>query len=67
MSHEDPRAPGPGPLLGLRAAIVFLLGLLAGVGAGVLTVLAGGGLASATLTGAAAAGAGVLFFHSIID
>lgn len=54
------------PLLGQRAAIVLLLGVLVGLGAGVLTVLAGESAASGVLAGGAAFAAAVLFFHTII-
>ncbi|MFE0256211.1 hypothetical protein [Streptomyces sp. NPDC059010] len=46
----------PQPLLALRTAIILLLGVLTALGAGVLTVLAGG----------ATFAAAVLFFHTII-
>ncbi|MEV7216693.1 hypothetical protein AB0O31_26820 [Kitasatospora cineracea] len=56
-----------GPLLGQRAAVIFLLGALVGLGAGVCTVLAGGSPAGGVLAGGAAFGASVMFFHAIID
>ncbi|MFF4978252.1 hypothetical protein [Streptomyces sp. NPDC001083] len=56
----------PQPLLGLRTAIILLLGVLTTLGAGVLTVLAGGSAASGVLAGGAAFAAAVLFFHTII-
>lgn len=58
--------PG-GPLISQRAAIVLLLGALTALGAGVLTVLAGGALASGVLAGGAAFAASVLFFNAIIS
>jgi hypothetical protein len=58
--------PG-GPLLGQRAAIILLLGVLTALGAGVLTVLAGGATASAVLAGGAAFAGAVLFFNTIIN
>ncbi|MCZ4120217.1 hypothetical protein [Streptomyces sp. H39-S7] len=59
--------PNPEPsLLSQRAAVVFLLGVLAAVAAAVLTVLAGGALADGLLAGGGAFVAGVLFFHTII-
>ncbi|MER7196693.1 hypothetical protein CG723_40975 [Streptomyces sp. CB01635] len=61
MTNQNPQ-----PLLGLRTALVLLLGCLVALGAGVLTMLAGGHVASAALAGGAAFGAGVLFFHTII-
>ncbi|MBB6081948.1 hypothetical protein [Streptomyces paradoxus] len=54
------------PLLSLRTAIILLLGVLCGLSAGILTVLAGGPVASGILTGGAAFTAAVLFFHTII-
>ncbi|WP_326726410.1 hypothetical protein [Streptomyces phaeochromogenes] len=54
------------PLLGLRTAIILLLGVLTALGAGILTVLAGAAVASGILTGGAAFAAAVLFFHTII-
>ncbi|MCS0637513.1 hypothetical protein NX801_17940 [Streptomyces sp. LP05-1] len=53
-------------LLSLRAALVLLLAALAGVGAGVLTALAGEGAARGTLCGLAAAGLAVPFFDRLI-
>ncbi|MEU5609726.1 hypothetical protein AB0H03_13505 [Streptomyces sparsogenes] len=58
--------PNPQPLLSLRAAIILLLGVLTALGAGALTVLAGGTIASGVLAGGAAFAAAVLFFHTII-
>jgi hypothetical protein len=57
--------PG-GPLLDQRTVIILLLGVLTAVGAGVLTVLAGGAVASGILTGGGAFAAAVLFFNAII-
>ncbi|REK90487.1 hypothetical protein DY245_10055 [Streptomyces inhibens] len=54
-------------LLSQRAAVIFLLGALIALGAGVLTCCNGGTLASAALVGGAAFGAGVTFFHTVID
>lgn len=55
-----------GPLLGQRAAIILLLGVLAGLGTGILAVLAGESPASGILAGGAAFATAVLFFHTII-
>ncbi|WP_329240833.1 hypothetical protein OG223_53080 [Streptomyces sp. NBC_01478] len=55
------------PLLSLRTALILLLGVLTGVGAGVLTVAAGGVLAAELLTNGAAFAGAVIFFHTIID
>lgn len=54
------------PLLDQRAALILLLGVLSALGAGVLTALSGGNVASAVLAGGAAFPVGVLFFHTII-
>ncbi|MEU8685436.1 hypothetical protein [Streptomyces sp. NPDC048611] len=54
-------------LLSQRAAVIFLLGALTAIGAGVLTLLNGGTPASATLVGGASFGAAVTFFHTVID
>jgi hypothetical protein len=64
---QNTQQPGNQPLLGLRSAIVLLLGALTGVGAGVLTYLTQRSLPAAALTAGAGFGAGVLFFHTIID
>ncbi|MFI0777317.1 hypothetical protein [Streptomyces sp. NPDC021212] len=56
----------PQPLLSLRTAIILLLGVLTGLGAGILTVLAGGAVASGGLACGAAFAAALLFFHTII-
>lgn len=58
--------PNPRPLLTLRTAIILLLGILTALGAGALTVLAGGAIASGILAGGGAFAAAVLFFHTII-
>ncbi|MFK0180517.1 hypothetical protein ACIQVR_31610 [Streptomyces xanthochromogenes] len=62
MPHNNSHAP----LLSQRAAFVLLLGILTAVAATVLTVLAGGALASGLLAGGAAFAAGVAFFNMII-
>jgi hypothetical protein len=62
----DVNSQSPQPLLGQRTAIILLLGVLTALGAGVLTVLAGGTIAGGVLTGGAAFAAAVLFFHTII-
>jgi drug/metabolite transporter (DMT)-like permease len=63
---QNTQQSGRQPLLGLRSAIVLLLGVLTGIGAGVLTYLAQRSLPAAVLAVGAAFGAGVLFFHTII-
>ncbi|MFE4177457.1 hypothetical protein ACFRR7_36385 [Streptomyces sp. NPDC056909] len=65
MTH-DTQQPAGQPLLGLRSAIVLLLGVLTGTGAGVLTYLAQRSLPAAALAAGASFGAGVMFFHAII-
>jgi hypothetical protein len=64
---QNTQQPGTQPLLGLRSAIVLLLGILTGIGAGVLTYLTQHSLPAAALAAGAGFGAGVLFFHTIID
>ncbi|MFE0427245.1 hypothetical protein [Streptomyces sp. NPDC058953] len=54
------------PLLSLRATLVLLLAVLAGVGAGVLTGFAGEGTARSVLCGFAAAGLAVPFFDRLV-
>ncbi|WP_405669566.1 hypothetical protein [Streptomyces sp. NBC_01530] len=55
-------------LLTMRAALVLLLGVLAGAGAGALTALSGrGGWAEAVLAGTAACAGAVAFFNWVID
>lgn len=54
------------PLLSLRATLVFLLALLAGVAAGGLTALAGEGPPRSVLAGLTVAGAAVAFFNWLI-
>ncbi|MFI0811760.1 hypothetical protein [Streptomyces echinatus] len=68
MSRPDRERPGPaGPLLTQRAAIVFLLAALAGVGATVLTALSGTVWPVAVSVGGGTAASAVLFFKEIID
>ncbi len=55
------------PLLSLRSAVVFLIGLQAAVAAGYLTYAAGSPLATAALAGGAAFGATVAFARSAIS
>ncbi|MEV5898417.1 hypothetical protein [Streptomyces sp. NPDC052127] len=65
MTHDTRQRAGQ-PLLGLRSAIVLLLGVLTGTGAGVLTYLGQRSLPAAALAAGAGFGAGVMFFHAII-
>lgn len=55
------------PLLSLRSALVFLLALLAGTAAGVLTAVTGEGTARSLLAGLAVVGLTVPFFNRLID
>ncbi|MGW4028644.1 hypothetical protein ACWEFL_04865 [Streptomyces sp. NPDC004838] len=54
------------PLLGQRAAIILLLGVLAALGAAVLTIAADGAPAGAALAAGTAFAGAVLFFNTII-
>ncbi|MFE4832123.1 hypothetical protein [Streptomyces sp. NPDC056672] len=54
-------------MLNQRAAIIFLLGALAGIGTGCLTLLATNPWPVAVTAGAATAAAAVLFFDRIIE
>ncbi|GAB1334741.1 hypothetical protein ACE1SV_13310 [Streptomyces sp. E-15] len=60
------RPDGDGPLLTQRAALVFLLAALSGLGAAVLAALAGSGWPVAVTVGATGSASGVLFFKQII-
>ncbi|MEW2611109.1 hypothetical protein AB0937_13025 [Streptomyces sp. NPDC047880] len=64
---QNTQQPGTRQVLGLRNAIILLLGVLTDIGAGVLTYLAQHSLPAAALAAGAGFGAGVLFFHTIID
>ncbi|MEU0256835.1 hypothetical protein ABZ299_31160, partial [Streptomyces sp. NPDC006184] len=59
--------PGSGPLLTQRAAMVFLLAALAGIGATVLAALAGNAWPVAVSVGSGTSATAVLFFREIID
>jgi len=54
-------------LLSLRTALILLLGVLTGTGAGLLTAASGGVVADGFLTGGAAFAGAVMFFHVIIS
>jgi hypothetical protein len=56
-----------GPLLSQRAAVVFLLAALVGVGAAVLSALAGNAWPLAVSVGSGASAMAVVFFNQIID
>ncbi len=65
--HSPQATTGPGSaLIGLRSALVLVLGILVGTGAGILTYLAQHNAATAVLAGGAAFAGSVLFFHNII-
>jgi hypothetical protein len=55
------------PLLSARTALVLLIAVLVGIGAGVLTVLGGHHGFEAILVGIGALGAATKFFHWLID
>ncbi|NUQ99984.1 MAG: hypothetical protein HOY79_26695 [Streptomyces sp.] len=59
------------PLLTMRSALILLLGVLVGVGAGVLTARSDGGVggvgARSVMVGTTAFAAAVAFFNSVID
>jgi hypothetical protein len=59
--------PPPGPLLSIRAALILLIAVVIGLGAGILGYLANGGIATAVLTGGAGAGGALTLFHTLID
>jgi hypothetical protein len=58
--------PPADPLLTVRAAVVLLLSLLAGVSAAVLTYLAYHSVPGAVLAGGSAAGGAILLFNTVI-
>ncbi|MEU9779292.1 hypothetical protein [Streptomyces sp. NPDC047968] len=72
---QEPRPPatpenahhGQEPLLSLRAALIFLLGLLVATCAGVLSSRGGAPLETALLTAGAAFVGAVVFFRSMIS
>ncbi|MFF8773543.1 hypothetical protein [Kitasatospora sp. NPDC015120] len=56
-----------GPLLGQRAAVVFLLGVICAATAGVLTSLSGAAPATGFLAAGGTFVTAVAFFHMIIE
>ena len=54
------------PLLSVRAAVVFLLAILSGLGAGVLAHIAEHNVAESILTGSAATATALLVFNQLI-
>ncbi|MEV3969459.1 hypothetical protein AB0K68_15115 [Streptomyces sp. NPDC050698] len=68
MAQADRDGPGrDGPLLSQRAAIVFLLAALVGIGATVLAALAGHVWPVAVSVGGGVLAPAVMFFNQIID
>ncbi|MEU5637752.1 hypothetical protein ACIA8I_34635 [Streptomyces rishiriensis] len=68
MAQANRRRSGrDGPLLTQRAAVVFLLAALVGIGATALSVLAGNTWPVAVSVGGGVVAPAVLFFHQIID
>ncbi|TYB47798.1 hypothetical protein [Actinomadura chibensis] len=63
MTRPDPRHK---PLLTPRTALVLLLAVLSGIGAGLLALAADHGAAESIMTGCGAAAAGVPFFDQLI-
>jgi hypothetical protein len=57
---------GSGPLLTVRAALIFLLALTVGTAAAVLAYLATRSAPGAALTGGSAAGGAILLFNSVV-
>ncbi|MFI9586952.1 hypothetical protein ACIHCQ_35185 [Streptomyces sp. NPDC052236] len=54
-------------LLTTRSALILLLAVLCGIGAGILTTFAGVGPAEAVLSGVTAFGFTVPFFNTLVD
>jgi hypothetical protein len=54
------------PLIALRSAMIILIGVLCGLGAGALTAWSGAHIAQAILAGFAATAAGIAFFHWLV-
>ncbi|MGW0862456.1 MULTISPECIES: hypothetical protein [Streptomyces] len=68
MEHGNrTKGDGNGPLLSQRAAVVFLLAALVGIGAGVLSCVAGNAWPLAVSVGGGASAMAVVFFNQIID
>jgi hypothetical protein len=57
----------PPPLLTERAALILLLAVLTGLGAGILTYLSGQNPPAAGLAGFGACGGALALFHTIIS
>ncbi|MEV5435602.1 hypothetical protein AB0K80_06150 [Streptomyces sp. NPDC052682] len=68
MEHENRTSDdGKAALLSQRAAVVFLLAALVGIGAAVLAALAGQVWPLAVSVGSGAGAMAVVFFNQIID
>jgi hypothetical protein len=59
-------APPPGPLLSVRTALVLLIAVVVGLGAGILGYFSSGGIATATLIGSGGAGSALALFHTLL-
>ena len=57
----------PGPLLTIRAALILLIAVVAGLVAGVLGYFAHGEIATAVLVGGGAGGGALALFHTLLD
>ncbi|GAA1343300.1 hypothetical protein GCM10009660_31670 [Catellatospora bangladeshensis] len=66
MTTSDPAPCDPAPLVGLRAALIMTLAVLAGIGAGVLAALARYHPAEAVLVGCTATAAAAALFNWVI-
>ncbi|SCE29436.1 hypothetical protein GA0115244_122575 [Streptomyces sp. DvalAA-19] len=62
----DPQQPGEGPLVSLRTAVIFLIGIFLGLIVGGLTHLDGHSTAMAVLTGLGATGVSIPVLHVMI-
>ncbi len=68
VTHEEiaVTSPPPGPLLGVRAALIMLLAILAGLAAAGLTLLSTHSIPNAALTGGGTAAGALLLFNQVI-
>jgi len=56
----------PEPLLSLRSTVVLMLAVLAGIGAGILSAVAGQPVPAAVLVGGGACSGALMMFHRLI-